>query len=84
MTRKQPLTRLLMKVVPLAFLTGAGIELFMIYVRVGSETFYETAKRLEQTRQEDKKRREEELIHRVHERRRKNVIETPDTTTTKS
>lgn len=84
MTQKQPLGRLLMKVVPLAFLAGAGIELFMIYVRVGNETFYETAKRLEQTRQEDMKRKEEELINRVHERRRKNTLEKSEASTSTS
>ena len=36
---------------PLFFALGAGIEWFMIKVRVGKETFYDTALRLESKRQ---------------------------------
>ena len=34
-----PLTRAALRAVPLCFVLGAGIELFMIKVRIGSETF---------------------------------------------
>eukprot|EP00047_Mylnosiga_fluctuans_P005774 m.242628 g.242628 ORF g.242628 m.242628 type:complete len:60 (-) comp14074_c0_seq1:232-411(-) len=38
------------RIVPLAFVGGALIELFMIKVQVGTETFYDTALRLEAER----------------------------------
>lgn len=65
MASRTPLHKNLMRIVPLAFLAGAGVELFMIYVRVGNETFYDTAKRLESQRREQRRKDEEELEQRV-------------------
>lgn len=50
MTTPTPLSKTLLKVIPISFAAGAAMELFMIYGRVGSETFYDTAKRLESER----------------------------------
>ena len=44
---------LLLRVAGVSFFMGAGIEWFMIKVRIGSETFYDTATRLEAQRQFD-------------------------------
>lgn len=49
---------------------GACIELFMIKVRVGSETFYDTAKRLEAERRKERENERRELEKRVLERER--------------
>lgn len=69
MARQVPLPKALMKVVPLAFVVGGGIELFMTYVRIGNETFYDAAKRLEATRREERRQEKEDLERRVRERR---------------
>lgn len=50
MSSPKPISHVLLRLVPLSFAAGAAIELFMIYGRVGSETFYDTAKRLEYQR----------------------------------
>lgn len=68
MASRTPLLKNLMRIVPLAFLAGAGVELFMIYVRVGNETFYDTAKRLESQRREQRRKDKEELEQRVYAR----------------
>lgn len=68
MTAHTALRRNLMRIVPLAFIAGAGIELFMTYVRVGNETFYDTAKRLESQRREQRRKDEEEMKQRVRMR----------------
>ncbi|KAK4525925.1 hypothetical protein GAYE_SCF18G3834 [Galdieria yellowstonensis] len=47
------------RVVPLGFLGGCCIELFMLHVRIGSETFYDTAKRKEIERRMERLREEE-------------------------
>lgn len=44
------------------------MELFMIKVQVGSETFYETALRLEATRRKEKEEQAAELESRVLQR----------------
>lgn len=59
----------LIRVVPMAFIVGAGMELFMTYVRIGDETFYETAKRLEETRREERQQAAQDLQRRVEERK---------------
>lgn len=46
-----------------SFCAGAGMELFMIYGRVGSETFYDTAKRKEIERRDERRRLNEEYRH---------------------
>lgn len=69
MASQAPLRKTLMKVVPLAFVFGGAIELFMTYVRVGNETFYDTAKRLEASRREEQRQEKERLERRVRERR---------------
>ncbi|GJD12011.1 hypothetical protein Gasu2_61250 [Galdieria sulphuraria] len=46
--------------VPLGFLGGCCIELFMLHVRIGSETFYDTAKRKEIERRMERLRMEED------------------------
>lgn len=73
MTKKAPLGSLLMKVVPIAFVIGGAMELFMTYVRIGSETFYDTAKRLEMGRRREKREQEEEMETRVKERQMGNT-----------
>ena len=45
----------LLKVVPLCFLVGAGMEFFMIKVNIGNTNFYETAKRKEAERRFNEK-----------------------------
>lgn len=72
MASQAPLGKTLVKVVPAAFVLGGAIELFMTYVRVGNETFYETAKRLEASRREEKRQDKEVLERRVMERRMSN------------
>eukprot|EP00050_Salpingoeca_kvevrii_P012740 m.24556 g.24556 ORF g.24556 m.24556 type:complete len:69 (+) comp4287_c0_seq1:2038-2244(+) len=47
------LQRALVRAVPTAFVIGAAIEAFMIRVRVGEETFYDTAIRLEAQRRRE-------------------------------
>lgn len=54
MTSPTPLSKTLLKVIPISFAAGAAMELFMIYARIGSETFYDTAKRLEQERRKNR------------------------------
>lgn len=68
MSRNISLRGTLIRVIPAAFVIGATMELFMTYVRIGDETFYDTAKRLEMQRQEERKRAAEELEKRVRER----------------
>lgn len=65
----------LIRVVPVAFVLGAAMELFMIYVRVGDETFYETAKRLEVRRREEKFSAAQDLEHIVKRRKEKEKTE---------
>ena len=62
----------MVQIVPISqgVVIGAGIELFMIKVRVGSETFYDTAKRLEATRRAERMQAKEELERRVLARTR--------------
>jgi Uncharacterised protein family UPF0640 len=48
MSANRPSLRgVLLRVIPCGFLLGAAMELFMIKVTIGHESFYETAKRLE-------------------------------------
>lgn len=47
---------------------GAALELFMIKVKVGQETFYDTAKRLEAARRAEKLELRRELERRVTDR----------------
>lgn len=68
MAAQVPLGKTLIKVVPLAFVLGGAIEVFMTYVRVGNETFYETAKRLEANRRQERRQHKEDLERRVLER----------------
>jgi len=51
----------LIRVVPVCFVLGMGMEWFMINVRVGQETFYDTAKRKEMERRLDVARRQRML-----------------------
>ncbi|GJQ08624.1 hypothetical protein GpartN1_g415.t1 [Galdieria partita] len=46
--------------VPLGFVGGCCIELFMLHVRIGSETFYDTAKRKEIERRMERLRKEQD------------------------
>lgn len=69
MSKHTPLRKTLFKVVPVAFFLGAAIELFMVYVPVGGSTFYDTAKRLEQTRRKEREEAEAQLEARVEQRR---------------
>lgn len=62
---------------PAAFALGAAMELFMIYVRIGNETFYETAKRLEQRRRDERHQSAQDLQARVIERRQQRQSNTP-------
>jgi len=48
------------KFLPLFFFLGAGIELFMIKVRVGRETFYDVYVRKESERQKERRQEEKE------------------------
>lgn len=68
MATQVPLRRTLIKVVPMAFLLGGTIELFMTYAQFGDETFYDTAKRLEASRREERRQEKEDLERRVRER----------------
>ncbi|CAH3148731.1 unnamed protein product [Pocillopora meandrina] len=45
---------------PLFFIAGAGIELFMIKVRIGKETFYEVYVRKESERRLERRKQEQE------------------------
>lgn len=45
---------------PLFFVIGAGIELFMIKVRIGKETFYDVYVRKESQRQLERRQQEQE------------------------
>lgn len=65
----------LIRVVPAAFVLGAAMELFMIYVRIGDETFYETAKRLEVQRREEKLKAARELEDSVKHRKEREKAE---------
>lgn len=53
--------QLLGRIVAVSFVVGAGVELFMIYARIGSETFYDTAKRKEIERRPERRRKNEEF-----------------------
>lgn len=68
MAAQAPLGKTLVKIVPLAFILGGAIEVFMTYVRVGNETFYDTAKRLEANRRQERRQEKEDLERRVLER----------------
>lgn len=68
-----PIRKTLFKVVPIAFLIGGGMELFMTYVKIGNETFYDTAKRLEAQRRDERRQGEEDLARRVRERQKASV-----------
>jgi Uncharacterised protein family UPF0640 len=59
MSMRITLSNVLVRVVPAGFILGACMELFMIKVRIGKESFYETALRLEAQRRAE---REEELL----------------------
>ena len=48
-------SKILMKVVPVCFCVGAGMEYFMIKVNIGNTNFYETAKRKEAERRLEQK-----------------------------
>ncbi|CAH3176930.1 unnamed protein product [Porites evermanni] len=48
------------KFLPLFFLLGAGIELFMIKVRVGRETFYDVYVRKQSERKLERQNQEQE------------------------
>lgn len=48
------------KFLPLFFVIGAGIELFMIKVRIGKETFYDVYVRKESQRQLERRQQEQE------------------------
>jgi len=48
------------KFLPLFFFLGAGIELFMIKVRVGRETFYDVYVRKESEREKERRQEEKE------------------------
>lgn len=54
----QLLQRVLIRTVPIGFVAGALMELFMVKVQIGDASFYETAVRLEAERRAT---REEEL-----------------------
>lgn len=49
-TPAESMRRILLRVVPIGFALGAAMEYFMVKVTVGSESFYETALRLEAER----------------------------------
>ena len=66
---KAPIIPTLKKVVPMAFALGAVMELFMIYGKVGKETFYETACRLEIERRERREEAYNVLRERVEKRK---------------
>lgn len=53
--------QLLGRIVAVSFVVGAGVELFMIYARIGNETFYDTAKRKEMQRRPERRRKNEEF-----------------------
>lgn len=71
MAAKPAIRAILARVIPAAFVLGAGMELFMVYVRIGDETFYDVAKRLECERREEKLRSRRELEERVRRRKKK-------------
>eukprot|EP00042_Codosiga_hollandica_P028403 m.149318 g.149318 ORF g.149318 m.149318 type:complete len:74 (+) comp52759_c0_seq9:1599-1820(+) len=48
--RGSPFLRASVRLVPACFVLGAAIEFFMLRVRIGSETFYDTAIRKEAER----------------------------------
>lgn len=72
-SRILPYRSFLFRVVVGSFLCGAGMETFMIYGRIGSETFYDTAKRKEIERRPERRRKNEEyreqLLHALEEQR---------------
>ena len=60
----------LKKLVPACFVIGAGMETFMIYGRVGKETFYDVAKRKEEERRLERLAEEKKFREEREERRR--------------
>jgi hypothetical protein len=50
MSTRISLPRVLLRVIPAGFIVGACLEVFMIKVTIGKESFYETAVRLEAQR----------------------------------
>jgi hypothetical protein len=67
----------LLKVVPLCFLIGAGMEFFMIKVNIGNTNFYETAKRKEAERRLNEKQNPKEKplwAQRLEEKYEKNRL----------
>lgn len=58
---RKPVLKILLRVVPMSFALGAAVEYFMIYARIGNETFYDTAKRMELSRREDRQEKLEEF-----------------------
>lgn len=76
--RNRPILPTLIRVVPMAFALGAVMELFMIYGKIGSETFYETAKRLENERIGQQKQAFDQLKQRVEERKENRELKGED------
>eukprot|EP00943_MAST-04B_sp_MAST-4B-sp1_P004215 g4215.t1 len=67
----------LLKVVPVCFLIGAGMEFFMIKVNIGNTNFYETAKRKEAERRLNEKQNPKEKplwAQRLEEKYEKNRL----------
>lgn len=70
MTSPLPFRKFLFRIMSVSFVVGAGMELFMIYGRVGKETFYDTVKRLELERRPERQRRMQEIRQMIEQRER--------------
>lgn len=82
MASKRPMGETLKRIIPMAFIIGAGMELFMTYVRIGNETFYDTAKRLEQARRVERRRAMEDAAGREQEINEKQILQKDTDTNT--
>lgn len=70
MSSPLPYRTLFLRMVSVSFVIGAGVELFMIYGRIGNETFYQTATRLEAERRPERLRKAKELQELIEQKKR--------------
>lgn len=70
-SQSKTLVKVLTRVVPVGFMLGAAIEVFMINVRIGDVSFYDTALRLEAERRAARAEELEAARARLHESRGK-------------
>ena len=65
--------KILSRVVPICFIVGAGVELFMINIKIGDTSFYNTAIKKEAERRDDALRQRVEFFE--SQQKRKDVTE---------